>query len=118
MGTGYGLEGAVLLQNIKKVRSRINEAVTAKKQSLTKLNEAAEFKRNINQKIERLNEQLKAMPHGVVGITKTGTKVKKFFESDEHLQMWLEFNRNQLREHTVIGPDTIKNVQEKLKKQS
>ena len=116
LSTGYGLEGAALLQNIKKVRSRINEAVTERKQSLTKLNEAAEFKNSVNQKIQKLSEQLQAMPYGVVGVTKQGQKVKKFFENDEHLQMWLEFNRAQLSEHTVIGPNTLKAVQAKLKK--
>lgn len=115
LGTGYGLEGTALLQKMRTVKSRIMEAVKHKQQAQQKLNEAALLKNSIENKVSNLDRQLTTTPYGVVGVDVNNQKVKKFFESDKHRQVWLQYNASTLKEHVLVDPHMIKSVQQKLK---
>lgn len=113
---GYGLEGTAILQKMRHVKGHITEAATQRKALQQKLNEAVLIKTQMSTKIQSLDQQLQTTPYGVVGIDVQGQKVRRFFETQSHRDMWLKFNKRLLQEHVSIDPQTIKEVQQKLKK--
>lgn len=116
LGVGHGLEGDALLQKMQVVRKNITEAVAARKAERKKLNEAFLLKQNVSGKIENLNSQLSTQPYGVVAVDKRDQKIRKFFESETHRNMWMDFNKRMLKEYQLIDPKDIKNLQQRLKK--
>lgn len=117
LSSGYGLEGAAIMQQMKIVRSRITEAVESRKQIQAQLNETALYRRDVRNKIANLDEQLTDNPYGVTATTKEGRRVRKFFESQSHRNMWIDLNRNNLREYQEIDPALIQQIKQKLKNQ-
>lgn len=117
LSTGYGLEGAALLQQMKLVRSRITEAVENRKRIQAELNETALYRRDVRNKIANLDLQLTNNPYGVAGITSEGRRVRKFFESESHRNMWIDLNKSNLREYQEIDPALIQQIKQKLKNQ-
>jgi hypothetical protein len=90
--------------------------VAARKAERKKLNEAFLLKQNVSGKIENLNSQLSTQPYGVVAVDKRDQKIRKFFESETHRNMWMDFNKRMLKEYQLIDPKDIKNLQQRLKK--
>ena len=117
LSSGYGLEGAAIMQQMKIVRSRITEAVENRKRIQAELNETALYRRDVRNKIANLDEQLTDNPYGVTATTKEGRRVRKFFESQSHRNMWIDLNRNNLREYQEIDPALIQQIKQKLKNQ-
>lgn len=112
---GYGLEGAAILHKMKQVKHNIQEA----QQRLTALVKQVQEHQNITHmtkvKMSALSEQAVKLPYGVIGTATTGVKFKKFFESADHRQLWLDYNQNMIAEQQQINPEDLARIRARLK---
>jgi hypothetical protein len=112
---GYGLEGAAILHKMNHVKSKIQETQERLTAIVQQVQAEQKFTHMTNTKITALREQAQHMPYGIVGVHTTGTKFKKFFESADHRQLWLEYNQSSLAHKQMINPEDLARIRHRLK---
>jgi hypothetical protein len=112
---GYGLEGAAILHKINHVKSQIQETQERLTALVKQAKAEQQFTRMTNTKITALSEQAQHMPYGIVGVHTTGAKFKKFFESADHRQLWLDYNQSSIAEQQHINPEDLARIRRRLK---
>jgi hypothetical protein len=116
MGTGIGLEGDAILEQMKTVSDHIRTAVEEFREIKQQLAEQAQFEAQTAERVQQLDHQLSTQPYGVTGTTHQNQRFKKFFESQQHRHTWLDYNRSTIKESKLINPDDVRQVQAKLKR--
>ena len=116
LNLGYGLEGDSIRIQLRSVRQELDEAVAKANTIRQTIQEQNELRQQTAAKIEKLNEQAQSSACGVLAITNNNRKVKKFFESAQHREMWLDYNKNQILEHRLIDAQDVLKAQEKLRR--
>lgn len=115
LGHGYGLEGASILRDIRQVRDELNEAIGKYKQLHAEIQEQKLINKSVDRRIQNIQEQATSKPYGVLGIDTNGNRIKKFFESQEHQQKWINYNQDRMQEYRLIDPSTLAQLKENLK---
>lgn len=103
LGTGYGLEGEGILNQINETNTMINKLREMIKSELNAgVYELATSVKN-NALAAKLAESKSVAPFGIVW--KNGNKKnEKFFETADLRAYWMDFNRSIIKEHKLINP--------------
>lgn len=112
---GYGLEGAAILQKMNNVKNKIQETQERVTALVQQVQEQHRITHMTKTKMSALSEQAQTMPYGVIGTDLAGTKFKKFFESADHRQLWLEYNQSSLAHKQMINPEDLERIRHRLK---
>jgi hypothetical protein len=114
LGTGYGIQGAALLQKLRTVRDQIQEARTEIADIRDQQQQQLVFEAATQAKMASLVEQQQTTPYGVVAVTAQGSNIKKFFESADHRSIWMQYNQHNLSTHKLIDPQDLDAVHHRL----
>lgn len=116
LGTGIGLEGDAILEQMRAVSHNIRTAVEEFREIKQQLAEQAQFESQTAERVKQLDHQLNTQPYGVTGTTHQNQRFKKFFESEQHRHTWIDYNRSTIKESELINPVDVRKVQAKLKR--
>ena len=114
LNEGYGLEGAVILSQLKQTQQQLDAARAQMNKVVTDIREQTQIDQNIAARITRLNEQKLTVPYGVYGTMNDNQKFKKFFPTKNLRQTWLAYNQEMISESTLIDPQDLLRVQNRL----
>jgi uncharacterized Zn finger protein (UPF0148 family) len=115
LNEGYGLEGAVILTQLKQIKEQLNTASAQLKQARQEIQEQTQLELKISDRIEKLNEQTQTVPYGVYGTMTDNQRFKKFFPTRSLRQTWMEYNQDMIAESTCVDPQDLQRVQDRLK---
>ena len=114
LGTGYGIQGSAILQKMRTIRDQIQEARAEIADIRDTQRQQLMMESATVTKLAQLAEQKQTTPHGVVAVTIQGTTVKKFFESVDHRNIWMQYNQHTLSAHKLIDPQDLDAVSDRL----
>jgi hypothetical protein len=114
LGTGYGIQGSAILQKMRTIRDQIQEARAEIADIRDTQRQQLMMESATVTKLAQLAEQKQTTPHGVVAVTTQGTTVKKFFESVDHRNIWMQYNQHTLSAHKLIDPQDLDAVSDRL----
>jgi hypothetical protein len=116
LGVGHGLEGDAILAKVRHTLKQISEVKSLKARAEKHICEAFDQLIQAQSKVSTLEQQLNTEPYGIIAITNNNTKVRKFFENTDYRQIWLDFNKDTLKEYKLINPDQINKAKQFITK--
>lgn len=111
---GRGWQGDVILGQMRELAVHIKEARAHRDHVKSTLQEQAHVRKLMESRAQSLQEQMQVTPYGVVGRSTSGQRVKQFFEHATARDMWVDYNKHQLRTWELVNPDRIQQVQHRL----
>lgn len=113
---GYGLEGDAIKLQMRSIKGKIQEARALQGKIETIISTRKTAIAEAQSKLQKLDKELGSTPYGLIGIQNSGKKVHRLFESAEKRSLWLEFQKDDLKEYQLIDPSNIDKAKQYLKK--
>ena len=115
LNEGYGLEGAAILEQMKQIKTQLDTHRANLKQLRTEIQEQFALDQTMVTKVQKLNEQAKTLPYGIVGVLNNQQKFRKFFINESQRNTWIEYNQEYIKESTLVDPQDLDRVRNRLK---
>lgn len=115
LNEGYGLEGAAILEQMKQIKTQLDTHRANLTQLRTEIQEQFALDQTIVTKVQKLSEQAKTLPYGIVGVLNNQQKFRKFFINESQRNTWIEYNQEYIKESTLVDPQDLDRVQKRLK---
>jgi len=115
LNEGYGLEGAAILEQMKQIKTHLDTHRETLKQLRTEIQEQFALDQTIVTKVQKLSEQAQTLPYGIVGVLSNKQKFRKFFINESQRTTWIEYNQEYIKESTLVDPQDLDRVRNRLK---
>lgn len=115
LNEGYGLEGAAILEQMKQIKTQLDTHRVTLKQLRTEIQEQFALDQTIVTKVQKLSEQAQTLPYGIVGVLNNQQKFRKFFINESQRNTWIEYNQEYIKESTLVDPQDLDRVRNRLK---
>jgi hypothetical protein len=103
LGLGYGLEGELLVKQMKDVKATIANLKETLKREITKGARAMRLAEHNTRKVNTIAAAKRVAPWGVAWKSQSGRNQAKFFESQTDRDYWLKLKS--LNEAKLINPE-------------
>jgi ribosomal protein L37AE/L43A len=115
LAMGHGIEGAAVIQKLRATKLKLDENKKLIQENVKAITEMKQYIRVVKTRISKLNEQQSKTPFGLIALSTNGNKIKKFFESDDNRSRWVEYHKENLSEVTMIEPEDLEKIKNRLK---
>ena len=110
------LRSAVLQAKVISAREQLQEAIAEYKQNKQEWEQHVQMQQMVQTKLHKLEEQMIQTPYGVKGQLTTGTPFRKFFESAEMRDTWIQYNQAQIQQVQHVTLSEMQQVADRLRK--
>lgn len=110
------LRSAVLQAKVISAREQLQEAIAEYKQNKQEWEQHVQMQQMVQTKLHKLEEQMIQTPYGVKGQLTTGAPFRKFFESAEMRDTWIQYNQAQIQQVQHVTLSEMQQVADRLRK--